>query len=172
MHTQALHILSNTFSCCKNSAHRSISSEMNSTYGMWTNPKTVRACQQKCTMIGGLLVGCWLAHTRTSPRCVAANEFEMCTLFIPDSRQLLTTNSAYSWHLMWVRARAPNAQTTRRHIDTCPEWISTFFVCTFDDIWEIEYEAQMQNCMQMQNWGWHYFYCMRSSCIEFSHRII
>lgn len=59
MHTQALHILSNTFSCCKNSAHRSISSEMNSTYGMWTNPKTVRACQQKCTMIGGLLVGCW-----------------------------------------------------------------------------------------------------------------
>lgn len=76
----------------KNLAHRSISSEMDSTYGMWTNPKTMRACQQNCIMISGLLVVYYRTRIHTHVlACVTVNEFGMCTLFIPPSRQLLTT---------------------------------------------------------------------------------
>lgn len=71
------------FMRCKNLAHRSISSEMDSTYGMWTNPKTVRAFQQKCTMIGGLLVVC--CHTHTSPH-VSLRTNSKCVFYSVRSR--------------------------------------------------------------------------------------
>lgn len=128
---------------CQKRAHRSLSSEMNSTYGTlrtvnvflenMAKAQCVRELSKKCTAIGG-----WrqcagvLASTHTS-----CSICEKPCEFIQKSNQLLTANAfSQLTRAECLRALllAFNEQTNRRHIDTCPT--CTISSSTCDDIWK------------------------------------
>lgn len=126
---------------CQKLAHRSLSSGMDSTYGMLRtecvsrkygkNTVCVRELSKKCTTIDG-----WW-------RCagVLASTHSSCSIceksckFIQKSHQLLTAN-AYSQltraECLRALLLAFNERTNRRHIDTCPTCTISSSAC--DDI--------------------------------------
>lgn len=172
-HGHALHMLSNTF-CYRKTARRSLSSEMNSTYGVWTNPKSLGA-QQKCTRNGCL----WWADTCLACECVCVCDVttNACTPFIPNSHQLHTTNFVYSWRLSALSRIHTNKQQTG---DTLTHAQNVFpssfrFVYTFNvqRYSKINVELKCKMPCKIANgiradvlrFPWY------SSCIEFSHSV-